>query len=235
MKYLTGNSFGRSRRPFIVKLSPSGKTLSKGPLYDLAEYVNIYYDGSLSYGRTAIKSGVAGVIKMQAQTIEYKRIPVKPTICPVKPEQYGTVEGLDNDELADPSELERIGYLRLYAPVLTLPRLDSDPIFSPEFAGGAFDTWDFHRMYPCMAETARRQSRLNWLKSKLRDRLIILSILKDKLSVSQRALAITAARKSSDFESLPDPETQAFAREYKRSLVIRNQIAGHKRQYSSAS
>lgn len=57
MRYLADKTFGRSRRPFIVKLCLTGKTLSKGPLYDLAEYDIKYYDGSLTYGRTAIKSG----------------------------------------------------------------------------------------------------------------------------------------------------------------------------------
>ncbi len=54
-------------------------------------------------------------------------IPVAPTIKVLRPSKYGSVPGLDDEELADPEELERMVEWELWGPVLALPRLpDSD-------------------------------------------------------------------------------------------------------------
>ena len=37
------------------------------------------------------------------------------------PNPYGSVPGLDDDELADPQELERLVYIEEWGPILALP------------------------------------------------------------------------------------------------------------------
>jgi hypothetical protein len=161
---------------------------------------------------------------MNTQQVEYVRKPVKPTIQPLKPAPYGVIEGLDPGELADPQELERIAYLRFFEPVLSLPKKKERSPFMPEIAGGAFDTWDFHRMFPQIQHYARTKRTLYGLNIKLNDRLNMLSILKKRLTTSQRVQAITAARSRSDLSELGDDNTRIFAQEYRRSLQLRNRI-----------
>lgn len=161
---------------------------------------------------------------MKTQQVEYIRKPINPTIRPLKPERYGFIEELEPSEHADPQELERIAYLRFFEPVLSLPRKDKNSPFMPDIAGGAFNTWDFHRMFPQIEQYARKQRTLNWLNSKLQDRVNLLSILKERLTRQQRAQAITAARGARRLSELEDHDTQMFAQEYKRSLQLRNRI-----------
>ena len=67
--------------------------------------------------------------------------------------KYGSVPGLDDEELADPDELERQVFLEAFAPVLMLPRPrssgcrpDIDEHFGVDW--GAFGTVDFDRFRP---------------------------------------------------------------------------------------
>ncbi|AQT68730.1 hypothetical protein STSP2_01902 [Anaerohalosphaera lusitana] len=161
---------------------------------------------------------------MKTQQVVYQQVPLRATVQPVRAERYGTVEGLDSYELADPAELERMAYLRFFEPVLTLPHPEKDRPFMPDIAGGAFDSWDFERMFPGMREYAYRIRTLNWLKSKLSDRLNLLAILKEKLTRPQRARGISAARGAADISEIADPDTRMFASEYRRSLQLRNRI-----------
>ena len=68
--------------------------------------------------------------------------------------RFGTVEGLDDSELADPDELERMVYRDELAPVLALPvsgdRCSLRPAVDEDgrLDWGAFGTVDFERMYP---------------------------------------------------------------------------------------
>ncbi len=48
-----------------------------------------------------------------------RRRPVKATISIERPSKYGTVPGLEEEELADPEELERLAAFDLFRPVLT--------------------------------------------------------------------------------------------------------------------
>ena len=57
---------------------------------------------------------------MKNNNIEYiNHLPVKPTLKIERPSKYGTVPGLDDEELADPEELERLAAFSLFRPLLT--------------------------------------------------------------------------------------------------------------------
>jgi|GEM_PF-6867806 len=56
----------------------------------------------------------------------YNELPVRPTIRVLKPSRYGVVTGLDESELADPDELERVAFLREFEPVMRLPSIGED-------------------------------------------------------------------------------------------------------------
>lgn len=85
---------------------------------------------------------------------EVDDVPVSPLLSIEKKNRYGSVPGLDDEELADPDELEKQVYMEMYGPVLRLPikrkqrwvtpRMDEDGVV--DF--GAFGTVDFARKIP---------------------------------------------------------------------------------------
>jgi hypothetical protein len=73
---------------------------------------------------------------------------------PIRPRPYGSVQDLDDDELADPDELERQVYLEEFGPILALPVRGRKSQFRPSVDEtgvvdwGAFGTVDFERTMP---------------------------------------------------------------------------------------
>lgn len=77
-----------------------------------------------------------------------------PMIAVERPDPYGTVPGLDKDELADPQELARMIFKEEWGPILDLPdRFPPRSHIRPErdtkghLDWGAFGTVDFERLY----------------------------------------------------------------------------------------
>ena len=52
---------------------------------------------------------------------EVEDVPVSALLHEERRNRYGSVPGLDDEELADPAELERQVYLQEFGPVLALP------------------------------------------------------------------------------------------------------------------
>ena len=97
--------------------------------------------------------------------------------------RYGSVPGLDDEELADPDELERQVFLEAFAPVLMLPRPrssgfrpDIDEHFGVDW--GAFGTVDFDRFRPSFD---RAQYKAHKLREELKNVLIMIDIVKARL------------------------------------------------------
>lgn len=49
-------------------------------------------------------------------------LPVRATLVPFRDVAYGVIEGVEEGELAEPEELERVALAQEWAPVLLLPR-----------------------------------------------------------------------------------------------------------------
>ena len=97
--------------------------------------------------------------------------------------RYGSVPGLDDDELADPDELERQIYREEFGPVLALPARSGTGSYRPEldemgFEWGAFASVDFERAAP---EFDKLRHRIHKLREERRDVLILLSIVRDRM------------------------------------------------------
>jgi hypothetical protein len=92
--------------------------------------------------------------------------------------RYGSIDGLDDDELADPEELERVAFQRDFEPVLSLPVKRREGWVRPNFDEGAFGTVDFDRLVP---EFDKVRYKAEKLREELRDLLITISIVKERL------------------------------------------------------
>ena len=71
-----------------------------------------------------------------------------------RPDPYGSVPGLDKDELADPHELASMAFQEQWGPILSLPERYPRSTILPQrdesgkWDLGAFETADFDRIYP---------------------------------------------------------------------------------------
>ena len=57
----------------------------------------------------------------ESQIFDIDGVPMSAVIKVVRPDKYGTVPDLDDEELADPEELERVIFIEDYAPLLLFP------------------------------------------------------------------------------------------------------------------
>ena len=98
--------------------------------------------------------------------------------------RYGSVPGLDDNELADPNELERQVFQQEFGPVLSLPIKQNRSSLRPELdeSGnidwGAFGTIDFERYSNTFNKARYKADKLN---EHLKDIKIMISIINDRI------------------------------------------------------
>ena len=111
-------------------------------------------------------------------------VPVAPLLAEDRVNRYGSVVGLDDEELASPEELERLVFLEQWESVLALPVRGRRNLIQPnidEYFGvdwGAFATVDFSRSMPDFDKARYKAERL---REELRDVLIMMQTLSGRL------------------------------------------------------
>lgn len=115
---------------------------------------------------------------------EVEDVPASPLLAEEKKHRYGRVAGLDDEELADPYELERQATLAEWGPILALPvkarRGWVQPTLSEDFGldWGAFGTVDFERSMP---EFDKARYKADRLREELRDVIIMMQTISGRL------------------------------------------------------
>jgi hypothetical protein len=142
--------------------------------------------------------------------------------------RYGSVPGLDDEELADPAELEREVVLQEWGPVLSLPVQSSKSGIVPavdESGGvdwGAFGTVDFQRTMP---EFDKARYKAEKLREQLKDVVIIMSIVSERLPGRAKYLVLKYLRMGIiELEHIVHPDMAALARLYLRAMRLREEI-----------
>jgi len=146
---------------------------------------------------------------------------------------YGSVPGLDDEELADPAELERQVMLEEWGPVLAIPIRWDRPVIRPnidennELDWGPFATVDFDRLRPPYASAFRLAREL---QEELRNALIMLSVVGERLTVDDRAEVLRLLQVfRMDLDDFDDFNRWAYARWYLRASKLRRRIRGLRR------
>jgi hypothetical protein len=144
-----------------------------------------------------------------------------------RPNRYGSVPGLDDEELADPDELERQIHRAEFGPVLALPVRQGAGAFRPElddsgFAWGAFASVDFERTAP---ESNKVAYKIHKLREELRDALILLSVVRDRMPGRAKYQLLKYLQMGIiDFEHLEDEDMRILARYHLRARRIEQEI-----------
>lgn len=144
-------------------------------------------------------------------------------------QKYGSVPGLDDEELADPDELERHIIMAELEPILLLPSRKKRHGFTPdadERGGvdwGAFGTVDFERTEP---EFDKARYKADKLKEKLADVLILLGIVKERLPGKAKYLVLKYLKMGIiTIEDIVSDDMRAMAGLWLRAKKLQDEIA----------
>ena len=159
---------------------------------------------------------------------EVDDVPVSPLFSEERRNRYGSVPGLDDEELAEPWELERQVILQEWGPVLALPvrtrrgwvQPGYDEDFGMDF--GAFASVDFDRIRP---EFDKALYKADKLSEQRRDVLIMLSIVKERLPKARYKVLKYVKLGILDLGDIADEDMRGYARLYLRALSLQKQIA----------
>jgi hypothetical protein len=200
------------------------------------------YGGSLKCGRTAVRAGSQEVLQMEANNTEetYQGIVVPESVL-LKREQasrYGSIEGLEDEELADPDELERQVFREEWAPILALPeprRSSIRPAVDEDgrLDWGAFATVDFERSHGGFNKARYRAERL---REELQDKFIMLAIVRQRLPREASSLVLKYLAKGIiTTEHIVNEDMLALAKLYlqvrrKQAEIARLYEAGRRRR-----
>lgn len=159
---------------------------------------------------------------------EVEDAPVSPLLSEDRKNRYGGVPGLDDEELADPCELERQVFLQDWGPVLRLPvrgskcpvRPHIDESFGVDF--GAFSTVDFSRTMP---EFDKLRYKADKLSEKLRDTIIMLGIVSKRLPKAKYSVLRNVREGIIELEHIESFDMYQLAMYYLRAKRLQKQIA----------
>jgi len=161
---------------------------------------------------------------------EFEGLPVASTLQVEHGDRYGSVPGLDDEELADPGELERVRLLMDFEPILALPvkrqhgwsiRPSIDENGNPDW--GAFGSIDWDRI---AGPFNRARYKADELEEELEGVLIILSVTKHRQPRPAMDLVLKKLRMGViAVEHIADDKMQVFARLYLRAWRLKREIA----------
>jgi len=139
---------------------------------------------------------------------------------------YGSVPGLDDDELADPAELLRQIAIEQWGPILELPVEPVKSLIRPtidergNLDWGAFGTVDFERLFPF----DKYQYAIDQLKKRLRDVLLVFEMVQERLSAKSKLEVFGHLKTGKDIDELKDENKFFWARRYLQIKWIREEI-----------
>jgi len=145
-----------------------------------------------------------------------------------KKDQYGHVEGLPDEELADPDELERVVRKEMWRPILSLPQQRCECSIRPNMDEdgrvdwGAFGTVDFDRYRPKFDKV---RYKVEMLKEKLKDLVFTLGIMSARIPDRAKYKILKLVKAGMlDIGDIVDNQMYFFTEMYLRALSLRQEI-----------
>jgi len=158
---------------------------------------------------------------------EVDDVPVSPLLVVKRCNPYGSVEGLDDEELADPDELERQVMAELWGPVLMIPLKKRHSDIRPavdengRLDWGAFGTVDFERSHPF----DKLRYKAERLKEQVKNVLMMASMVEERLPAEAAAEMLKCVRRGIiDVDDIVSEDMRALARLHLRALRLQKEI-----------
>ena len=155
-------------------------------------------------------------------------IPAPAAVKIVKSNRYGTVEGLNEDELANPDELERQVYQKAFEPILALPvkytwhgprpEMDEDG----HIGWGAFGSVDFKRLG---SEFNKARYKLDKLQDEFESQTIMVGIIKERIAGNAKYRVLKYLKMGIiDLDHIVNPDMHALARHCLKGWRLQKEI-----------
>lgn len=166
---------------------------------------------------------------VEQEDVEVEDVPVTPLLSVKRGSDYGSVPDLEDEELAEPWELERQVMAEEWGPILALPVKTRNGWGQPGFdeSGGvdfgAFGTVDFERTVP---EFDKARYKAEKLRDRLADLLILLSIVKERVPGRAKYLVLKYLKLGIiDLEHIANQDMRAVAELWVRARRMQQEIA----------
>jgi hypothetical protein len=160
---------------------------------------------------------------------EIEDVPVSALLHEDRRNKYGPVPGLEDEEPADPAELERQVMLQEWGPILALPNRHEPRGVRPAIDEegrvdwGAYGTADFERIRPSFDKARYKADKL---KDELEDVLIMLSIVGRRLAGRAKYQVLRYVQMGVIVEEhIVSEDMRAWARLCLRAKRLQRQIA----------
>lgn len=152
----------------------------------------------------------------------------EPTMLKVERQTgYGSVPGLDDEELCDTEELERLVFIQEWWPILSLPVSRRESLRWPgvdEYGlldWGAFGTVDFARLTTF--------DKAAWKADRLQEQLghvqIMLGMVRERLTSGAKAVLMDWLRQDrSDADGIEDEDARAYVKWFLRARRLRREL-----------
>jgi len=166
-------------------------------------------------------------MKSEYGDCEVEDAPVSPLLAEGWQNRYGSVPGLDDEELASPEELERQVFLEEWGPILALPVRTSRGWLQPNIDEdghvdwGAFGSIDFERVRP---EFDKVRYKADKLREERRDVLIMLSVVKHRLTSAHRNVLKYLEKGILSLDNISDLDLHCIARLFLRARRLQKEI-----------
>jgi len=156
-------------------------------------------------------------------------VPESPLLKRQRPNRYGSIEGLPDEELADPDELERLYWMEEFAPVLALPEkkarknwirpnIDEDG----RIEIGAFASVDFDRYKPQFDKMLCKADRL---MEEVANQCLIMETISARIKTLAKYKVIEYVKNGIlDMGDIVDFDMYCLAERYMRTRRIMREI-----------
>ena len=157
-------------------------------------------------------------------------VPESPLLKRQRPNRYGSIEGLPDEELADPDELERLYLMEEFAPVLALPEkktrkswirpnIDEDG----KIELGAFGTVDFDRYRP---KFDKMLCKADWLAEEVANHCLMMETISARIKTWAKYKIIEYVKSGIlDLGDIADFDMYCLAERYMRTRRLLREIA----------
>jgi hypothetical protein len=159
---------------------------------------------------------------------EVEDVPVSALLSVERKNRYGSLPDLEDEELADPEELERLAVAEEWAPVLALPvksrRGWVRPVADESSVDfDAFASVDFQRTVP---ELDKARYKADRLQEKLGDLLIMVGIVKERLPGRAKRLVLKYLKLGIiELDHIANEDMRALAMLWLRAKRLQAEIA----------
>lgn len=166
--------------------------------------------------------------RIRIEVFDGVEVPVSPLLKRQRSSRYGSVADLDDEELIEPAEIDRVFLREAFAPILALPVKSKKGGIKPNIdedgtvEWGAFGTVDFDKY----VEFDKLRYKIDKLREELFNERIMMEMLSEKIEGKEKYKILEKAEAGLiDADEISNFEMFCLAKRYVRAKRIQREIA----------